>query len=72
MKPTHVLKVLHKLSGATGVVGAGWENKDGSFSIRLNPATCLAFDESLVITLFPNSPHPARKSNSSDETCLDR
>lgn len=59
-KPDYWLKAMNKrVAGkvATGKVGAGWKNNDGSISIDLNAFVVLETvthsPEDLVITLFP-------------------
>jgi len=56
MKPTHRLKVLDKTTAHKTECGAGWQNKDGSISIVLNPCIVMQHDPNLVFTLFPNTP----------------
>ena len=55
MKPTHRLKILDKTNDNRGIVGAGWENEDGSITIVLEPAVVLNYEnlKDKVLTLFP-------------------
>lgn len=54
-RPTHRLKVLDKVTGQRDRVGAGWLNKDGSITIRLNMCVVLSENDLMdrVLTLFP-------------------
>jgi hypothetical protein len=54
-KPTHRLRVKDNATGATGTVGAGWANPDGSVSVHLDPGCALSYDtlKGKVLTLFP-------------------
>lgn len=54
-RPSHRLKLLDKVTGRSGEVGAGWQNKDGSISVRLNMGVVLSeVDlEGRSLTLFP-------------------
>lgn len=51
--PDFRLKALDKLTEIRGEVGAGWQNEDGSISIRLDPWTILESNPNLLLTLFP-------------------
>lgn len=55
MKPTHRLKILDKGNDNRGVVGAGWENEDGSITIVLELAIVLDYEnlQDKILTLFP-------------------
>jgi hypothetical protein len=55
MKPTHRLKVLNKLTNHRTEAGAGWLNKDGSITIRVNPMVNIQDMPEHVITLFPDT-----------------
>lgn len=53
-KPTHLLKVFDKDNDKRGIIGAGWENADGSVSVVVNPGCSVIYKDSFVYTLFPN------------------
>lgn len=36
-----------------GVIGAGWQNEDGSISLKLDPFVTIAGRDDLIITAFP-------------------
>ena len=52
-QPTHRLCVKHRVTGATGVIGAGWLNEDGSVSLALDPCVVIAATDNVFLTLFP-------------------
>lgn len=58
-KPTHRLKMLHKVSKASSEVGVGWQNPDGSISVVLNVGTVLSWHDrhECILTLFPRFPN---------------
>ena len=45
---------------ASGKVGAGWNNEDGSISIVLNLAVVLDERSIVSLRLFPNTPRASR------------
>ena len=51
--PDMRLKVLNKVTGEKGVVGAAWCNDDGSISLVLNSHVVLVQSRDEVLTLFP-------------------
>jgi hypothetical protein len=52
----------------TGRIGAGWDNSDGSISIRLDYLVVLPSDPALVITLFPRDKKGfSNQDNSNDK-----
>lgn len=56
-KPEWIVSVLDKNTEKRGPVGAGWDNDDGSISIRFHMCTVIdTRTQDLVITLFPNKP----------------
>jgi hypothetical protein len=57
-KPDFRLKFLHKVTSEKGDVGAGWQNNDGSISIRLNCCVHLVQNPDVVLTLFKNNYEP--------------
>jgi hypothetical protein len=52
-KPEWVLKTFDKQTEETGAVGVGWDNANGSISIRLNSHVQLRQDMNEVLHLFP-------------------
>jgi hypothetical protein len=52
-KPDYRLKIKEKGSPLQAVVGAGWENADGSVSIKINPLIKVELSSEFFITLFP-------------------
>jgi hypothetical protein len=53
-KPDYKLKARDGYSDKWCEIGAGWANKDGSISIRLN--YCVNIDSTVEPVLFPYSP----------------
>jgi len=53
-KPTHRFKILDKDNEWRAEVGVGWQNEDGSISIKLNPGIVLDYEKlhNKVLTLF--------------------
>lgn len=55
-KPDFTLRAKIRYSNRrSGELGAGWMNKDGSITIRINPGSVIDFDlnEKATIMLFP-------------------
>jgi hypothetical protein len=52
MKPTHILKALDKNTNHKTSLGVGWQNKDGSITISINPFVKIYDCRNIVITLF--------------------
>lgn len=54
-RPTHRLRIKDNETGATGTIGAGWVNEDGSVSVRLDPGCSVTYEslKGKVLTLFP-------------------
>lgn len=53
MRPTHTLTVKAANSGSRGVVGAAWEQADGSFYVKLNACVVLDWRDDVTIRIFP-------------------
>ena len=53
MRPTHVLAAKAVDGSQRGVVGAAWEQSDGSFYVRLNACVVLDWRDGVTIRLFP-------------------
>lgn len=54
-RPTHRLRIKDNETGATGTIGAGWANGDGSVSVKLDPGCSVTYEslKGKVLTLFP-------------------
>ena len=53
MRPTHVLTAKAVDGSQRGVVGAAWEQADGSFYVKLNACVVLDWRDGVTIRLFP-------------------
>ena len=51
--PTHVLKVKQRDGKASGRVGVGWLNEDGSMTLSLDPCVVLSWKDDVMINAFP-------------------
>lgn len=60
--PEWRLKVLHKVTGEKSIVGSGWDNPDGSISIRVNLTCVLTNDPNLIFTLFKRDQPTIKKT----------
>lgn len=53
-KPTHEVYANEKGGGSgRALVGVGWEDADGSISVRLNVGTTLSWNDGLYIRIRP-------------------
>lgn len=61
--PDYQMTFLNKKTEEKGAIGAGWDNADGSITLKLNPLVVLAASPDVTIRLWPND----RTSPSVDE-----
>lgn len=57
-KPDYQLSYLNKTTEEKGVIGCGWQNDNGSISVKLNPLVVMQAGPSVVFTLFPVAGKP--------------
>ena len=54
-QPDYDLSYLNKSTNEKGRIGVGWENDNGSISVKLNVLVRLESDPDMVLTLFPRN-----------------
>lgn len=53
-RPDFILKALDKATGQkSGKIGAGWQNENGSISLKVDMCVVLTSNPNLILTLFP-------------------
>lgn len=52
-KPDFYVRAKHKKSGEQSLIGAAWQNPNGSISIKIDPFVVLQGGADLLLTLFP-------------------
>lgn len=61
-RPDFDLSVFNKVTEARGKLGVGWEDPDGSITVRLNPCVVISDHTDLVFKLFPTSSRPLSRT----------
>jgi len=51
--PDFRLSIKHRVTGASGTVGAAWKDDRGFLNIRLNPGVVLSWQDDVYLNLFP-------------------